>query len=369
MRLSPDESRRIVYASPYYDPAVISGANRRFDELTKRFARDLGANFTLIVALECAPKWWHDNAGGARLIEVDYRSNHWNKFTAAREIARALKTLPSSIVILESVPIPYRALARHAHFQVVYDFRYFTGESKSLLYRLAFAPYLRREWARAEYMVTSSEFSIAELVKYVGFDRARVVKSFFGIHEELIDMGEAPLPQKELDILYVAHFEKRKNHETLLRAIARVDKNMEALFTGADNGLQRSLETLARDLGLTRSRFTRLSDKELWGAYRKARLYASPTVYEGFGMPVIESLALGTPVIASDLPFSHEVGEDLIAYFDPHDPESIARAIRDNLAHPIVPSRERVRAHLRQFLWENIYRTFVEDLRSFATRG
>ncbi len=368
MKLSPEASRRVVYVSPYFDPTVISGANRRFDELTRRFARDLCENFTLIVAKDKAPAWWKGHNNGARLVEVNYAFNHKSKFSAAREIGRVLEELPPSIVIIESVPIPYAALERHAHFQVVYDFRYFTGESRGLLYRLFLSPYLKRQWARAEYMVTCSEFSIRELEKYIGFDPKRVVKSFFGIHEELVDIGDTPLPPKELDMFYAAHFEKRKNHEPLIRAIALVDKNMKVLFTGADNGLRGHLENLAKSLGLVNVRFGRISDTELWETYRKAHLYASPTVYEGFGIPVIESLALGTPVIASDLPFSHEVGGDLISYFDPHSPEDIARSIREQLAHPRALSRADIRAHMQQFLWENIYKKFADDLRDFSTR-
>lgn len=369
MRLSAEEAKRVVYVSPYYDPSVFSGSNRRFDELTKRFARDLGSDFTLIIARGKAPSWWAQLNNGADLVEVEYRFDHLSKFRAKREIARALEKLPPSIVIIESVPIPYHALKRHAHFQVVYDFRYFTGDSRSMLYRALFAPYLKSQWSRAEYMVTCSEFSIAELQKYVGFNAERVVKSFFGISEQLVETGDTPLPQKEFDIFYAAHFEKRKNHESLIRALALVDKNVRALFTGSDNGLRASLEALAKSLGLTNVRFGRISDKELWGAYRKARLYVSPTIYEGFGIPVIESLALGTPVTASDLPFSHEVGGDLITYFDPHSPQDIARAIKEQFSHPLVASRETVRAHMQQFFWENIYKKFAGDIRVFAQRA
>jgi len=367
MRLSSEESKRVVYVSPYYDPAVISGANRRFDELTRRFARDLGANFTLVVAKGKTPPWWAQKNNGAKLVEVRYGFNHLSKFSAARAIGNVLDALPPSVVVIESVPVPYRALKRHAHFQVVYDFRYFTGDSKSTLYRAFFAPYLKSQWSRAEFMVTCSEFSIQELVKHIGFDPKRTVRSYFGIHEELVDEGDKPLPQKELDIFYAAHFEKRKNHEPLIRAIALVDKHMKVLFTGADNGLRASLEALAKSLGLTNVWFGRVSDKELWEAYRKARLYASPTIYEGFGIPVIESLALGTPVVASDLPFSHEVGGDLITYFDPHNPGDIARAIREQFAQPKIASRETVRAHMQKFFWENIYKKFSDDLRDFST--
>ena len=90
MRLSSEESKRVVYVSPYYDPAVISGANRRFDELTRRFARDLGANFTLVVAKGKTPPWWAQKNNGAKLVEVRYGFNHLSKFSAARAIGNVL---------------------------------------------------------------------------------------------------------------------------------------------------------------------------------------------------------------------------------------------------------------------------------------
>ena len=153
----------VIYVSPYYDPKVYSGGNRRFGELVERFKRDLGDNFTLVVTKGKAPEGW-----SGKLVEIAYEFNHVSKFSAAKEIAEFLDTQPPSIVILESVPIPFASLARHVHFQVAYDFRYFTGESKGFLYRMAFSQYLKNQWSRSEYMVTSSDFSIDELKKYVG---------------------------------------------------------------------------------------------------------------------------------------------------------------------------------------------------------
>ena len=352
----------IVYISPYYDPDVYSGGNRRFNELVVRFKRDFGDNFTLVVTKGKAPHGWD-----GKLVEVNYEFNHVSKFATANEIAKFLDTQPPSIVILESVPIPFQSLKRHVHFQVAYDFRYFTGESKGFLYRMAFSQYLKNQWSRSQYMVTCSDFSIDELKKYVGYDPKRVVKSFFGIDEHVFDIAKEPAPKKEIDVIYVGHYEKRKNHEALIRAIALIDKNLKVFFIGRDNGLELSLKELCRELGLNNVEFGKaVDDKTLWNLYRKSRVFAYPSTYEGFGIPTIEALALGVPAVISDVPVFHEVGGDLVTYFDPLDPKDIAEKIKVRLADGAVPPPEKVRAHLEQFFWENIYKKFVEDLQGLA---
>lgn len=350
----------IVYVSPYYDPGVPSGANRRFNEICRRLLTEFGDDFYLVVARGKKPAWWN----GKNLIEVDYRFTHMSKFGAMREIGRFLDSMPPSTVIIESVPIPFRSLRRHRHFQVAYDFRYFRRESKGFFYRLIFSSYLKQQWKRSEFMVTCSEFSIDELVRYVGFPRAGIIKSYFGIDERIFSEVNPGL-EKKWDIVYVGHFEKRKNHAPLLRAIAKVDPSLKVLLVGVDNGLLAATQNLAQELHLTDVTFETVSDdKKLWRMYAQSRIFAYPSVYEGFGMPLIEAMALGIPVVASDIPVFREIGDNLVSYFDPYDPDDIARALRDAFENPQVPDKERVHAHLERFFWPNIYAEFIRSLRN-----
>ena len=354
----------IVYVSPYYQAGLASGANRRFDEICKRFLSELGDKFTLIVSKGNVPNWWN----GSNLIEVDYEFNHRSKFKAAKQIANALDKLPPSIVVFESIPIPFRALRRHVHFQVAYDFRYFTGHSKSFLYRLVFTPYLKYEWGKSQFMVTCSDFSIAELEKYVGYDKSRVVKSFFGLNQDLFKISDMQTPQKDIDVIYVAHYEKRKNYPPLIEAIAKIDKNLRVVFHGRDIGMMAELKALAERLGLVNTTFgtENISDEELWNMYRRSKVFAYPSTYEGFGIPLIESLALGIPVVCADVPVFHEVSGDFATFFDPYDVSDIAEKLKEALDNPVVPPKEKVQKHLKQFFWENIYKKFIEDLRAYA---
>jgi glycosyltransferase involved in cell wall biosynthesis len=312
-----------------------------------------------------APLGWT----GKNLIEVDYEFNHKSKFAAVKQIAAALDALQPSIAVVESIPIPFHALKRHIHFQVAYDFRYFYPFSKSFLYRLFFSQYLKWQWGHSQFMVTCSEFSIDELVRHVGYPRERVVKSFFGINEQIFDVPHLPPEQKEYDLIYVGHFDGHKNHAPLIDALGTMDKNLKVLFIGVDNGLLASLKERATKLGLTNILWMTVKDeKKVWEYYTKSHVFVSPSVYEGFDMPTIEALALGLPVVISDIKVFHEVGQDLATYFDPKNPSDIKEKLEKALKDPTPPDATRVRAHLNQFTWTNIYKKFLEDLNKFSAQ-
>ncbi len=349
----------LIYVSPYFNPRVASGANRRFNEIGKRLLADFGDRFTLVVSKGAVPEWW----AGKNLREVDYDFNHRTKFRAVREIAAVLDAAPASQVIIESIPIPFKALKRHQHLQVAYDFRYFYPFSKSWLYRLLFSQYLKYEWRTSEFMLTCSEFSIQELERHVGYPRDRVVKSFFGINGQIFAVPHRPLGEKEYDLIYVGHFDGHKNHAPLIDALGLMDKNLKVLFIGVDNGLKSALQERATGLGLTNiSWLTVRDEREVWNFYTKSKVFVSPSLYEGFGMPTIEALALGLPVVLSDIPVFHEVGGTLATYFNPHDPSDIAAKLTAALKNPTPPASDQVKQTLAPFLWGEIYRTFVLDL-------
>ena len=74
-----------------------------------------------------------------------------------------------------------------------------------------------------------------------------------------------------------------------------------------------------------------INDSELNFLYKKAQLFVYPSVYEGFGIPIIEALSHGTPVCVSDIDVFHEVCGDMATYFDPHNIEDIKNKIIETL--------------------------------------
>lgn len=97
-----------------------------------------------------------------------------------------------------------------------------------------------------------------------------------------------------------------------------------------------------------------VSAEELADLYNGASAYVFPTLFEGFGLPVLEAMARGCPVIGSDIPVLHEVGGEDMVYFDPRDPTAIAGAVRrvvgDAAAQEALAAAGRKRA--ATFTWQ-----------------
>lgn len=146
----------------------------------------------------------------------------------------------------------------------------------------------------------------------------------------VFDGGQAPRPY-----LTVGTLEPRKNHATLLDAFEQVWQTrpqtrlvIVGRFGWMSNDLVKRIlhhPQYSRALFL----FTNLVDSELDYCYRNARAFVFPSHAEGFGLPVVEALQHGLPVMASDIPIHREVVGEYCAFFDQRDPASLAGLIAD----------------------------------------
>jgi glycosyltransferase involved in cell wall biosynthesis len=136
-----------------------------------------------------------------------------------------------------------------------------------------------------------------------------------------------PPPLAEPYFLMLGTIEPRKNHRLLLEAWQRMGAAAPKLVVVGQRGwecedifaaLQRSSHVVYK---------AGCSDAELVTLLAHARALVLPSFAEGFGIPVVEALTLGVPVIASDLPVFREFALDVPAYLDPHDADAWTRAI------------------------------------------
>lgn len=138
------------------------------------------------------------------------------------------------------------------------------------------------------------------------------------------------LPQEFL--LSVGHFEPRKNYDRLVDAVALLRDRGHCLplvLIGNDNGERSALAAQVAKLGLTGSviMLSGLSDHEVRCAYRLCSLFVFPSLYEGFGIPVLESMAARRPMVVSNLPVFRELTEDRYLSFAPEDTAQMASMI------------------------------------------
>ncbi len=189
---------------------------------------------------------------------------------------------------------------------------------------------------RALHVIVDSNFTRSEVLRlFPDLSQSRVSVIYPGITRLDTTTGGGGVPRGPRlpgrFVLSVGTLEPRKNLDGLLLAFARHELANEALVLVGRRGWGPSLETRLRCLpGLAgRIFFTgHVSDSDLAVLYHQAAAFAYVSLYEGFGLPLLEAASLGLPVVASDIPVFRETLGDAAIFVDPLSPESIAVGIR-----------------------------------------
>lgn len=141
-------------------------------------------------------------------------------------------------------------------------------------------------------------------------------------------------------VLAICTKEPRKNLQVLLRAYLLLPKTMRAqyklVFCGGKGwksaAFMNELSLAAKTNSIIN--FDYVTDDERNNLYSHASVFVFPTLYEGFGLPVIEAMSYGIPVIISDIPIMHEIAEDAALYADPKSPKAFAEQLERLLTSP-----------------------------------
>jgi glycosyltransferase involved in cell wall biosynthesis len=224
-----------------------------------------------------------------------------------------------------------------------------------------------RKYAHAartcDLIVVNSEYTAGEVGELLGFPRERICVAHPGLGPSFQPEG----PSRDLGspyLLTVATLERRKNLETLLAAIPLVRERHPDLHLAVVGGpgWQGPSVDAERVLPLGY-----VDDEELAALYRGAEAFVYPSRFEGFGMPIVEAMACGTPVVASAHPSMDEASGNAADRADPESAEAFAYAI----VAALVPDEARVArgfAHAGRFTTssqgESVLHSYGEALRN-----
>ena len=211
-------------------------------------------------------------------------------------------------------------------------------------------------------VVFHSTRAVAEEIGRRGLlDPARLVLAPYGVASELTPEpppGAPPLPERLAGRRYLLHVGSgapRKRLDVLFESFARVRRDAPGLLLvqrGAALSPELSAQVERLGLGGVLVQLPPATREELAQLYRGAALVLIPSDAEGFGLPVLEALACGAPVLASDLPALREVGGDAALYAPPGDAAAWAVAVSTFLAGPgSGPSRQRRIDRASGFTW------------------
>lgn len=203
----------------------------------------------------------------------------------------------------------------------------------------------------ARHLATVSEFSRGELAAVLGVPAERFLVAYDGHEHALAALGDAdPEPVEGEYLLCIGNLTPSKNLAPVTRALAAAGERV--IVVGATG--PRRVYTAAEGLDVPGVELAgRLDDAELARLLRDARALVFPSLYEGFGLPIVEAQAIGCPVIASTAASIPEVAGDAALYFDPRDPESAVARVRDLTDAERSRLRERGRANVVRFSWDD----------------
>ena len=214
--------------------------------------------------------------------------------------------------------------------------------------------FYRRSATSATRILTISDFSAAEIVRVYGIPRERISVSPLGVDRFFSptdgDLPEAlPASVREPYLLHVGDLHERRNLGVIVEALTQVRRNfgtasaLSLVLAGVDRGLTAGLREMSERAGIGNAvvPLGEVSDDQLRRLYRDAAALVYPSLYEGFGLPLIEAMACGTPVIGSNCASIPEVLGGAGVIVEANDAAAWSRAIID-----VVNSAER-RAALR----------------------
>lgn len=231
---------------------------------------------------------------------------------------------------------------------------------------------------RADRLIAVSAYSRSRALAYYRLDPSRIVSVPHGVdHEAFSASVESNDPVRPPYFVCLGNTRPYKNIPTAMKAFAlcvRERPGVELVIAGRGDSF-RSLKTLARRLDVAgRVRFAGpLSHAEMLGLLHGAQALIFPSLVEGFGLPVLEAMSAGCPVIASRVPAIVEVAEDAALFCHPARPEEFAAAMTRLLDEARLGRDLRVRGHARasQFSWDRcaegtlaVYHALLDDDRA-----
>jgi glycosyltransferase involved in cell wall biosynthesis len=234
--------------------------------------------------------------------------------------------------------------------------------------------FYRRSAKAARLVVTDSEFSASEIVAAYAIPRERIAVVPLGVEARFAPAGThvPELPQEISGpfVLHVGDLHERRNLATVVDAVIAARRHfggasaVSLVLAGVDRGIGDGLCAIAADAGIPEAvvKLGPVGEDLLLSLYQSATALVYPSLYEGFGLPVLEAMACGTPVIASRAASIPEVLGDAGLLLDPLDvsawTDAIVNVINDDDRRSVMRSKGLARA--TEFTWSRTARLMLQ---------
>ncbi len=244
---------------------------------------------------------------------------------------------------------------------------------KTFLYYKFFLP---RALKKVDLIITSSQHSKNDIIRFYGINENKIKIIYHGvpdnyfkeINSEDLEKFKAKYQINEPYILSVSGINFRKNLKTVLLAYSQMDQKIKNTYkiylVGKAEWEARETRDIIKKLGLENNVriLGEVPEGDLPYFYKLAKVFTFPSLYEGFGLPIVEAMAVGCPVISSNATCLPEITGGAAILVDPNDisgwKESMSQVLESNkLANDLI---EKGKKRAQQFSWQNSARQHLE---------
>lgn len=317
----------------------------------------------------------------AQLDDAGWRNNAV-RLRSQRQIARCADRMDlffCPLGVLFPRPLPLPTVVTVPDIQEVYYPQYFTRRN-----RLARAYHFAGSTRMADRVITISRFSRESIIRHHHLPGGKVTVARLCADPRFADPAAPASPPvaalPEQYVFYPANRWLHKNHDLLLRTVRLLKEErgvrLNVVLTGYDmaNGFNVGEAAAAYGIGDQIVQLGYLTADNLVYLYRHAQALVFPSLFEGFGLPLVEAMAAGCPVLAADATSLPEVGGEAVLYFDPRSPEDLADKLTgllndDELRRDLIRrGRSRARLFTPGRMAADHLRTFQEARAVYSRR-
>ncbi|MEM4230902.1 MAG: glycosyltransferase family 1 protein [Candidatus Pacearchaeota archaeon] len=249
---------------------------------------------------------------------------------------------------------------------------------KKDLYQLKF--WGKYSMNKAKKIITISRASKNDIIKEYGVNPSKVVVIYPGIKEisnikyKLSDMDKLKKKYKISGnyILFVGTIQPRKNIARLIEAFSKLETDLDLVIIGKKGWMWEDILKAPQKFGIeNRVKFLHeVPDDELPTFYKNAVCFVLPSLYEGFGLPILEAMKFGCPVLASNVSSLPEAGGDAALYCNPENVDDIAKNLESIIQNSELREQlvKKGFEQVKKFSWENAARETLKVLEEIGQK-
>ncbi|MCD6011421.1 MAG: hypothetical protein K0Q79_1283 [Flavipsychrobacter sp.] len=282
----------------------------------------------------------------------------WEQFDLPFYLGR--QKAPPLLNLANTAPIFYSNNYVTIHDLAFYHHPEWNSKKFSMWYNIL----IPRIAISSKHIFTVSNTIKNELVKFYKLPAAKISVAYNGISRKMLEKGNAKDIVKEKIILSVGTFNIRKNHQNLVKGYinSNISNEYSLVMIGDKNRIFKESDVEEHMLKRSNIRvMPSLKEDDLIALYKKAEIVASVSLYEGFGIPLLEGLYNGCKIVCSDIPVYREVYSQCATFCSPTDTDDIGKGLETAVTKDTVSQEEIVKL-LQQCNYERSARTMLEKI-------